>query len=118
MIMVDTPSLPFAQRERMPLAMQRASDKLAALAPDDGAARLVRQAMGAHTATQRVVWVQRAASAWSVPMEPVAACRNGCAHCCHIPVMITDTEAALIGACRRAQANRPSARRARRCADR
>lgn len=73
MTATETSPLPLAQRERMPLALQRASTKLAALAPDDGAARLLRQAMSARTATQRVVWIQRAASAWSAPMEPIAA---------------------------------------------
>jgi hypothetical protein len=43
-----------------------------------------------------VVWLQRAASAWAQPLQDVAACRRGCAHCCHIPVTISAIEAALI----------------------
>lgn len=46
--------------------------------------------------TQRVLWLQRAASAWARPLEAVGACRTGCAHCCHIPVALSRKEAELL----------------------
>jgi len=89
--------LPPQQSERVPVAMRRAEEKLAKLSNDPAASRLLAAAKMAGSTTQRVVWLQRAASAWSKPMEEVAACHNGCDHCCHIPVTISQVEAELIG---------------------
>lgn len=59
-------------------------------------ARLWRAAGSAASSRQRVLWLRRA-------LEPVlnavagdSACRPGCAHCCHIPVLITEREARVI----------------------
>jgi uncharacterized protein len=89
--------LPPQQSERVPLAMRRAEEKLARLPPDPAASRLLNTARRAASATQRVMWLQRAASAWAKPMQEVAACRKGCDHCCHIPLTISKVEAELIG---------------------
>ena len=40
--------------------------------------------------------MQRAASAWAAQFDSAAACRRRCAHCCHIPVLISRTEAQLL----------------------
>lgn len=59
-------------------------------------ARLWRVASSATSSRQRVLWLRRA-------LEPVlnavagdSACRTGCAHCCHIAVLITEREARVI----------------------
>ena len=90
-------ALPFELRERVPVAAKRAAEKLADLAPNPRAGALFDAAVGARTARQRVVWLQRWGSAWAEPMARVAACRRGCAHCCHLQVAITSAEAKLIG---------------------
>lgn len=91
------PELPPQQSERLPLAMRRAEEKLAKLPPDPTASRLLDAARKAGSTTQRVMWLQRAASAWAKPMQGVAACRKGCDHCCHIPLTISKVEADVIG---------------------
>lgn len=94
------------QRDRLPLAMQRAQDKLAGLAPDGNATLLLKASQKAKTVEQRVIWLQRAASTWAKPMEALSACRAGCSHCCQIPVTISLVEARLLG---RASGRIPSA---------
>jgi Fe-S-cluster containining protein len=94
---VDLASMPAYVRERWPVAYERAMRKISAAAPDVNTPRLIKAAQQASNASQRVIWLHRAASAWSTPLMPVAACRQGCAHCCHIPVTISSIEADLIG---------------------
>lgn len=79
-------------------AERNAAAAIERAAPPTGrAAQLVKAAQRAPTARQRVIWLQRAASAWAEPLDQVSACAPGCNHCCHISVMISDTEARLLG---------------------
>lgn len=57
--------------------------------------RLFNQAHAAPTSTKKLLWLQRAADVVvrAADASGAAACRDGCAHCCHIPVMITAAEA-------------------------
>ncbi|MDR6521622.1 Fe-S-cluster containining protein [Variovorax paradoxus] len=96
--MSAAPELPALPRERLPIAMQRAETELVSLVPDPAASRLLDTAKKARNATQR------AASAWSTPLQAVSACKKGCDHSCHIPLTISQAEAELIG---RAAGRRP-----------
>lgn len=87
-----------AQHDRLPIAKARAEAKLASVIPNAAAERLLSAARKAGTGRQRVLWLQRTASAWAQPLERVAACRQGCDACCSIPLTITQAEADLIGA--------------------
>jgi hypothetical protein len=106
---VDLSGLPPYVRERWPVAVDRAHRKAASAVPNPAAPQLVKAAQKASSATQRVVWLQRAASAWTQPLAPVAACRRGCAHCCHIPVTISSVEAEIIGRLVGVKPKRPEA---------
>ena len=93
--MTSTP-LAVRQAERFPVAVARAEQKMALQLQDGGHLALLRASTKASNAVQRVHWLQRAASAWTQPLAPVAACRKGCNHCCRMPVTISHIEAELI----------------------
>jgi hypothetical protein len=57
----------------------------------------LRVALSAGTASQRVMWIRRAADSLVEGYGRVAACKPGCAHCCHIPVKISQAEAQALG---------------------
>lgn len=58
--------------------------------------RLIGQAANASTATKRVNWLRKAADHVNENTAHLAACKKGCAHCCHIAVMISRSEAQVI----------------------
>jgi len=58
---------------------------------------LLDVALKAPTSTQRVAWHRRAADALATAFAPHAACRDGCSHCCYIPVKISAVEARAMG---------------------
>lgn len=78
-------------------AAQSAQAKVAGVRPDAQADRMLRAGASARTQLQRVQWLQRWGSAHVAPLAQVAACRPGCAHCCHLSAAITSSEARLIG---------------------
>ncbi len=43
----------------------------------------------------KVMMLRHVASAWSGAVTPYSACRNGCAHCCHIAVTVPEVEAGV-----------------------
>ena len=67
-------SLQQRQGDRLPIALQRAEAKTRALVHDTAAQPLIHASQGARTTAQRILWLQRAASAWARPLEAVAAC--------------------------------------------
>ena len=95
---VDLEALPDYVRERWPVALERATAKTNSVQVDEQSVRqLIRAAQRAPTVARRVAWLHRAASPWERPLAAVSACKNRCSHCCHIPVVISGTEAQMIG---------------------
>lgn len=93
----DGSELPSAIADRLPLATAHAEGVVARAERNPHADALLTAARQGQTAAQRVLWLQKAASAWSEPLVALGACRRGCSHCCHIPVAISDVEARVIG---------------------
>ncbi|MDR7097548.1 YkgJ family cysteine cluster protein [Hydrogenophaga laconesensis] len=75
---------------------EAAMGKVSGRARDD-VTRLPNVSVQASTKPKNVLWLHRAADAFAAAIEPVAACRAGCSHCCHIPIKISATEARAIG---------------------
>lgn len=97
--MHGSPDLPQRVNERLVSAGEVASMRSELV--DRGALRLVNQlltqARNAGTRSKRVLWLKRAADTFSAAVAPHAACRQGCAHCCHISLKFTEAEAIEIG---------------------
>lgn len=74
---------------------QARADRIQATLDHAAESRLRATARGARTSRLRVVWLQRAADVVGKAVEQAGgvACRKGCAHCCHIPVLLTTAEA-------------------------
>jgi len=94
----DLQQLPEDVRARVPLAQERAEAKATSTSPGATAPALLEAARSARRRSQRVIWLQRFASAWIAPYEAVSPCRRGCSHCCHQPAVITSGEAQAISA--------------------
>ena len=75
---------------------EAAMGKVSGRARDD-VTRLLNASVQASTKPKKVLWLHRAADVFAAAIEPVAACRAGCSHCCHIPIKISATEARAIG---------------------
>lgn len=58
--------------------------------------RLLERAEVESRERKRIRLVLEAVDTWAAPIEQVAACKAGCSHCCHIPVMISAEEAKLL----------------------
>ncbi len=84
--------------QRIPVAFQRADAKLAALKGVDRSseARMLFRAKEAGTVSQRIHWLRRAADAGTQEVAKLAACRDGCSHCCHQAVVLSKAEAQII----------------------
>ena len=57
------------------------------------------QLVKAHRSTQTgqtVHWLRKAATTISTAVAPLAACKKDCSACCHIPVMLLESEAKVI----------------------
>jgi Fe-S-cluster containining protein len=94
---MSTAELIAAQRAREPKAKVTAEAKVRAMRSHPRPIhRALRQAEQAPRARKRIRLLLQAADAWASQIAPLAACRRGCAHCCHIPVTITTAEARLL----------------------
>ena len=58
---------------------------------------LVKQALVSPTARKRVFWLRREAEHVLSVTRSVSACQSGCSACCNIGVMLSETEARVIG---------------------
>lgn len=85
-------------RLRASTALAARAEAIQAQVDHQAVERLLTAATKAHKASQRVVWLHRAADvlASAVASTGATACRRGCHYCCHIPVLITRAEAALM----------------------
>lgn len=61
------------------------------------AMRLLDASQRASTRSQRITWLNKAADAFSASHASRAACKDRCDHCCHIPVKLSQAEAAFLG---------------------
>ena len=102
-----------AQADRAPLAAAEAKRNIESVLGNDAAvAAQLKLARRANRRLKQVKLVLVAASMWAEPIAKHAACRKGCAHCCHIPAAVTAAEAALLAATTgRAMVVPPNARR-------
>jgi Fe-S-cluster containining protein len=100
-----------AQAERAPVALARAEEVVAGLGrlgSDHAAEELLRAAGKAPRRGKRIRLLLQAASAWVAPLAAVAACREGCAACCYLPVAITSAEAMVLAQASGREARQPA----------
>jgi hypothetical protein len=74
--------------------MERAKVRMTQLEPT--VQRQVGSAQRAAHVHKRILWLREAMATVASAVAPQAACKSGCAGCCHQPVMMSLTEAQLI----------------------
>lgn len=77
----------------------------------DAREALLRQALSAPTSRQRIFWLRRAADVVNDSARGIAACREGCSHCCYLPAMTSEVEAKLISSEIKQPLQQPAAER-------
>lgn len=83
---------------RLATAVQHAKSAIASVpSPWPAVFQLIIAATSASTAAKRVLWINKAADALARAYQPVSACKEGCSHCCRIPVNLTKAEAEVLG---------------------
>lgn len=48
-------------------------------------------------ASRGITWLRKAAGTFGGAVAPMSACKSNCSACCHVPVMLLSSEAAIIG---------------------
>lgn len=74
-----------------------ASLSIAANVSRDERERCLERAYVARSSEAKVHWFRQEAAHLSKAVGPIAACRAGCSHCCHIGVSVNSAEAEAIG---------------------
>lgn len=77
--------------------LQARVEQIEMRAPRPARARLLKQALKAKTARQRVLWLRQEAELIGTAAAGVSPCRAGCGSCCHIAVLVSEPEAQAIG---------------------
>lgn len=96
---MDTSELISAQRAEEPIAAAAAHRKFERARPNfEASEQLLKQAQKTPRAGKRIRLILEAADAWAAQVAPLAACRQGCDACCHLPVAITSAEARVLAA--------------------
>ncbi len=96
---IDQSTLPTHIQERLSTSEDHARAAAARVTAEEANRVLPALSMAASSATsgKRVFWLQKAAQTLADAYGPHAACREGCSHCYHVPVKITQAEALFIG---------------------
>lgn len=97
-------ALPSAVQERIHLVEKEVPDRVAQanvrlkpLIPTLEAANAFLSDGSKGNVKQRLTSLRNVANLMSKAVGEVSACRQGCSHCCHIPVSLSKAEAQLIG---------------------
>jgi hypothetical protein len=98
-VSIDQSTLPPEIQERLAGSEAHARAAAANVSTVESNRVLPALSMAASSSTsgKRVFWLQKAAQTLANSYGPHAACSEGCSHCCHIPVQITQAEALFIG---------------------
>jgi Fe-S-cluster containining protein len=77
--------------------MRRRADRIGERAPLADRQRLIDRALASKKVSQRILWLRREADQVVEAARDDSTCQSGCAHCCHISVLVAEPEAIEIG---------------------
>jgi Fe-S-cluster containining protein len=77
-------------------ALEARAREFESRAPVQHRQRLMRQALGSNTASQRIHWLRRESDLVAAAAAGLSPCRAGCSHCCHMGTFVAEPEAVAI----------------------